>query len=63
MAEDWTPQENARNTAWFRIWLPEGKEEEFTNMTGMKLKKPPIVHVCGFDGDRLKWEKDVTGLA
>jgi hypothetical protein len=45
LGRQYTPQQNARNTAWFRIWLPEGKEEAFTAMTGMKLKKPPVVDV------------------
>lgn len=40
-----TPKQNARNTVFFRIFLPEGADKEFTRMTGMKLTKPPVVHL------------------
>ncbi len=45
LGESFTPKQNARNTVHFRIFLPEGTEEEFTRMTGMKIEPPPKIHL------------------
>lgn len=41
----YTPEQNARNTVFFRIWLPKGKEAEFTALSGMKVQTPPRISV------------------
>lgn len=45
LGEPYSPQQNTRNSAHFRIFLPEGKEETFTEMTGLKLTPPPKIHL------------------
>lgn len=41
----YSPAQNCRNTAFFRVQLRTGTEQRFADMTGMKLKKPQSVHV------------------
>lgn len=43
--EKYTPKQNSRNTAFFRIKLPKGKKDSFESMSGFKLNKPPTINI------------------
>lgn len=45
MGHQYTPRQNAHNTAWFRIKLPKNFEVDFRKMTGIKLEEPKEVHI------------------
>lgn len=41
--QGYTAAQNARNTVFFRVWIPKGMEAEFTRISGMMLQVPPIL--------------------
>jgi hypothetical protein len=45
LGERYTPEQNARNSAHFRIFLPEGSEARFTELSGLSVSTPPRVQV------------------
>ena len=40
------PPRSGRDSVFLRVWIPEGREEEFENLCKAKLRKPPVVSVC-----------------
>jgi hypothetical protein len=41
----YTPAQNARNSAHFRIWLPHQTEAAFESLSGLKVQAPPTIHL------------------
>jgi len=44
-SQRYTPQIHARFKVDFRIWIPEGREEKFEKLSGLKITPPPRVQV------------------